>query len=300
MAQPKVSIIILNYNGVEDTIECLESLSKITYPNYEVILIDNNSAGNDVEKLRNMYGGSIRIIRNELNYGFTGGNNIGIIYALENSNPDYILLLNNDTIVAPDYLTELVKVASSGPTVGAVVAKIYLYNKPHHIESTGLKINMWCGQSYRLHWRRMDKGQYDEVTEVNAASTNAFLIPADVLQKVGLFDEGFFIYHDDADWCLRARKAGYKILYAPKAKIWHKVGSATRKTTGLAYYYLARNNFKFMRKHATRKQYQGFILYYFTVHMWLMTAAYMAYFHLNLKIVWCYYKGVWHGLRGVK
>lgn len=300
---PKVAIVMINYNGLADTQEALISLGKITYHNYSIVLVDNNSTGDDVEilgeRMAKRFGNKLRIIKNSENYGFTGGNNIGIKYAMKHINPDYILLLSNDTIVDPKFLTELVNTVGRHKQVGAVVATICLYQKPHRIESTGLGVNMWRGQSYRLNWMRRNNKQSDKVREVTVASTNAFLIPKAIIEKVGLFDEDYFIYHDDVDYCLRIRKAGYVVLYAPKAIIWHKVGAATRKRTGMAYYYLARNNFRFMRKHATKWQYRCFLVYFFSFHLWLMTAVYLAYFR-QPKVVSGYYRGVRDGLCNVR
>ena len=125
--EPKVSIIILNWNGLDDTIECLESLQKITYPNYEVIVVDNGSRGNDAQVLREKFGDYIELIQNDKNYGYTGGNNIGIRYALHNSSWDYFLVLNNDTVVESGFLTELVNIAESAPSSGIAGPKIHLF-----------------------------------------------------------------------------------------------------------------------------------------------------------------------------
>ncbi|GAG89310.1 unnamed protein product, partial [marine sediment metagenome] len=113
MNQPKVSIITLNWDGLEYTIECLASLKKITYPNYEVIVVDNGSKGNDAQVLEEKFGDYIHIIKNDMNYGSRGGVNIGMRYFLNNSNSDYLLLLDNDTVVDPEFLTEMVKVAEA-------------------------------------------------------------------------------------------------------------------------------------------------------------------------------------------
>ena len=136
MIYPKVSIIILNWNGWKDTIECLESLQRLTYPNYHVIVVDNGSRGNDAEVLQEKFGDYISLIRNDKNYGYTGGNNIGIRHALNNSSPDYFLILNNDVAVAPDFLTEMVKVADNDAAIGIVGPKVYYYDFPNRIQSS--------------------------------------------------------------------------------------------------------------------------------------------------------------------
>src|SRR4030042_2187559 len=137
---PKVSIIILNWNGLEDTIECLNSLKKITYPNYKVILVDNGSKGNDARVLREKFGDYIHLIENDRNYGYAKGVNIGIRYALANSASEYILLLNNDTVVAPDFLNQLVKLAESDSSVGIVGPKTYYYGSSSRLESIGARL----------------------------------------------------------------------------------------------------------------------------------------------------------------
>ena len=125
MKSPKVSIIILNWNGLNDTVECLESLDKVTYPDYQVIVVDNGSTGGDARTLRERFGDYVHIIENDKNYGYTGGVNIGIKYALNNLAADYILLLNNDTIVDPEFLTKMVELAESDNSIGIVGAGVY-------------------------------------------------------------------------------------------------------------------------------------------------------------------------------
>src|SRR3989338_5442408 len=127
MKQPRVSVIILNWNGLDDTIECLESLKKITYPNYEVILVDNASSGDDVAQLRKKFGKYIKIIQNDKNYGFAEGNNIAIRKVMKENKSKYVLLLNNDTVVDAKFLDELVKTGESDPKVGIVGPIIYNY-----------------------------------------------------------------------------------------------------------------------------------------------------------------------------
>ena len=132
MIYPRVSVVILNLNGLEHTLECLESLKKITYPNYDVIVVDNASNGDDVKILREKSGDYVHIIENDKNYGFAEGSNIGMRYALRTFCPAYLLLLNNDTVVAPDFLDELVKVAESSDEIGIVGPKIYYYDFEGH------------------------------------------------------------------------------------------------------------------------------------------------------------------------
>jgi len=304
MNYPKVSIIILNWNGLEDAIECLESLKKITYPSYDVIVVDNGSKGNDAQVLREKFGDYIHLIENDKNYGYTGGNNIGIKYALNNLSPDYFLILNNDVVVDPDFLTQMVEVAESDVSIGVAGCKVYYYDFPNRIQSAGARVNMRTGQSYSIGIKQMDTGQFDRQQEVDYVSGCCLLVKKEVVQKVGLFDEGYFCYWDEIDYCFRAREAGYKVVYIPLAKIWHKkfmkeqLWQKTRaegQQTGLPYYFTARNNFRFMRKHATAGQYRTFVLYSFAYHLWFMAGVCLLY-HRDGKRLAGFYRGVRDGL----
>lgn len=296
MTYPKVSIIILNWNGLEDTTECLESLEKITYPNYQLIVVDNGSKGNDADVLRERFGGYIHIIANDKNYGFTGGNNIGIRYILNNSEPDYFLLLNNDTVVDPEFLTEMVKVAESSPSIGMAGPKTYFYDDPNRFWLVWSGVNMYKGQASLVGGKEIDRGQYENIREVSYVSGSCLLIKRKVIQHVGLFDESYVNYWDETDYCFRARKAGYKIVYVPKAKIWHKVSQTQKKESGFRWYYRARNNFRFMRSHATKSQYRSFLLYFFGFYFWFITGICLIYHRGDVKSLLGFYRGVRDGL----
>lgn len=300
---PKVAIIILNWNGLEDTIECLESLKKINYPNYKVIVVDNGSAGNDAQVLKERFGDYIYLIQNDKNYGFAGGANIGMRYALDNSQPDYILLLNNDTVVDPIFLTEMVKVAEGDPTIGIVGAKVYYYDDPRRLQIVWARINLWLGRwiltptalTERIAKREIDLGQYDSTKEVDAVAGCCFSIKKTVFENIGLLDETFFSFCEEAEYYIRTRKANYKIVYVPKAKVWHKGGASTSGISSFCCYYLARNNFRFMQKHATKCQYLCFLVYYLTFHFWLMAGVYLLYYR-NVRLFTSFYRGVRDGL----
>jgi len=304
MNYPKVSIIILNWNGLEDTIECLESLRKITYPNYEVIVVDNGSEGNDAQVLEEKFGDYIHLIKNDKNYGFAEGANIGMRYALNNSAPDYVLLLNNDTVVDPEFLTEMVKVAETDPAIGVAGARIYSYDHPdetqHFVKG---KIDLWRGQAIpllsivaeKIKKRESNKEQLDQVREVDWVTGCCFLIKEQVLRNIGSLDESYFCYWEETDYCARASKAGYKIVYIPKVKVGHKLGRSTRKMPAFTCYHVVRNRFYFMKKHATKGQYCIFLIYFFGFYFWLATGYYLILRH-NFRLLISFYRGVRDGL----
>ena len=224
MMNPKVSIIILNWNGLKYTIECLESLKKITYPNYEVIVVDNGSEGNDADVLEKRYKGYIKLIRNKENLGFTGGNNIATRQVLKEGKSNYILFLNNDTKVDRDWLKELVRAAdNSGPRVGRFQSKLLSYIDHRIIDSTGHKkvagrvINRGKGQE--------DRGQFDKKKEIFSVRAASALYKKEMLQEIGLFDGNFFAGFEDVDLDFRANRAGWKAIFVPESIAYHKRGS---------------------------------------------------------------------------
>ncbi|MCL0034680.1 glycosyltransferase family 2 protein [Dehalococcoidia bacterium] len=293
---PKVSIIILNWNGLEDTIECLESLKKITYPNYEVIVVDNGSEGNDVEVLKEKFGDYIHIIQNDKNYGFAEGNNIAIRWLLDNSKPDYFLLLNNDTVVAPEFLTELVKVAESDERIGFIGPKTYYYNfkgRKDVINFAGGKFNIRKGQPYHIGAREVDKGQYDEIREVDYVEGSCLLVGKGVVKDIGLLSSSYF-YWEENDWCLRGYKAGYKSAYVPEAKIWHKIAASSGGK--VPRYYFTKNRFLFMRQHATKLQQVTSLLYFFGFQFWFTSGVLVVYYR-DIKGFISFLRGTIDGLK---
>jgi GT2 family glycosyltransferase len=266
-------------------------------------VVDNGSEGNDAQVLKERFGDYIHLIRNARNYGFAGGVNIGMKYAMDNSQPDYILLLNNDTVVDPMFLTEMVRVAEADSSIGIAGAKIYFYDEPTRLQSVWGRVNLWTGEPVqtprviadRFQRKETDKEQYDSLRVADWVSGCCFLIKQSVMEHIGFLDEGYFYYWEETDYCFRARKAGYKTVYVPAAKVWHKLARSANRVTGFTRYYTARNQFRFMKKHATRWQYCFFLIYFFCFYLWLST-AYNIVFHRNLISVTGYYRGVRDGL----
>jgi GT2 family glycosyltransferase len=247
MNTPTVNIVVLNWNGFKDTSELLESLSKIIYRNYRIIVVDNNSHQNESERLRNSYGKAIHIISCKENLGFAGGNNIGIKYSLQD-NADYILLLNNDTIVQPDFLEILLRKFESDERAGIIAPRINYYDKPDNIWTEGGKIS-WLRGSGFAYCDKLETQVELVDKSVSFVSGCCMLIKAEVILKVGPFDENYFLYTEDTDLCLRTIRAGYKIYVVPQSKIFHKVSSSTRTSHSiLPLYYVTRNRLYFAKK----------------------------------------------------
>lgn len=266
LTNPKVAVVILNWNGVKDTVECLESLKKVTYRDYQVIVVDNGSRGNDVDILKEKFGDYVQIIENDKNYGFAEGNNIGMRYALTNHNPDYLLLLNNDITVDPDFLTELVKAAENNPEIGLLGPVVYDYYKQSVVRGTGsgLRISWWRGIPVSLMPSQSGQ-EVDGIREADFVEGSCMLVRRNVIDQVGMLDSVYFAYWEETDWCVRIKRAGYKVCCVLSSKIWHKVQPSYRDTRKL--YYFLRNDILFMRKNADKKYLGTFFLYFFCVSL---------------------------------
>ena len=287
MRTERVEIIILNWKGLSDTSECLESLRKISYPNYHVTVLDNGSGGDEADKLEKGFSGFINLIKESKNHGFAGGNNICIRQTLSNNSPDYFLLLNNDTVVAPDFLSNLVRVMESDPLIGLAGPKVYYHGLTDCIQTAGVKLNTWTGGITPIGRGERDKGQYDSVKIVPAIMGCCMLIKTETIKKVGLLDEDYFCYHEETDYCLRASKAGYEIAYVPDAVIRHKTPVRVKpwekipgnsRSGALQTYYLTRNLFLLEKKNASKCQYRVFLTCFFVFRFWYMAAVCLLYY----------------------
>jgi GT2 family glycosyltransferase len=232
MHYPKVAIVILTWNGLGDAIECLDSLRKITYPNYEVVVVDNASTGDDVRVLREKFGNYIHIIQNDKNYGFAKGNNIGLRYALARDSA-YVLLLNDDTVVAPDFLNEMVQVAECDRKIGIVCPMIYWYDEPQEIwYGKIMKVDLYRG----ICIEKPIKSQDESVITSGFATGAAMLIKRETTEKIGLLPEDYFFGVEDFDYSIHTLKAGFTIAIAARAWVWHK-GSKSITVAGIGYHY---------------------------------------------------------------
>jgi len=238
MNQPEVCIIMLNWNGLADTVECLESLLTLSYPNYRVIVVDNGSQGDDGKVLKQRFGDYIHLIQNDKNYGFAEGNNIGMRYALTNLKPDYYMLLNNDTVVAPDFVDKMVAVGEGEPQVGILGPKIYYHDvngRKNIIWSAGGKIRWWRPWIYDgIGNGKEDGSQYQGLRAVAWVSGAALMFKREVLEQLSFLNANYFSGNEDVEYCLKARRYGFKVVYVPTAKVWHKVGRARPHPTSIS------------------------------------------------------------------
>lgn len=225
MHYPKVAAIVLNYNGREVTLQALESLTAMDYPAYDVVVVDNGSTDGSYEAVARAFPGVIQV-RTEENRGPAGGANLGMRWALARDYDD-LLILNNDIEVAPDFLTRMVEVAESAPDVGIVGPKGYYYWDRERIWSAGGRLPFREAATKERGQGQLDRGQFDRDVELDYVNGCAMLVKRRVVEEVGLWDPIFHLSVEDADFCMRARRAGYRCFYAHRAHLWHMVSTST-------------------------------------------------------------------------
>jgi GT2 family glycosyltransferase len=246
MEYPLVVTVILNTNRRDDTLAALDSLEKASYPNHQVIVLDNASTDGSVEAVCSQFP-RVRIIRLDRNLGYAGNNNVGIQAALE-ADADWIFVLNEDTIVDPDCLAELVEVGENNPKIGIAGPMVFHYDEPGVIQSAGGLLNarylpIHVGQNQE------DTGQFPEPRSVDWITGCSIFVRRAVLLEIGGLDERFFYYWEETEWCVRARRRGWQIVLAPKAKIWHKGVQRNYRPSPNVTYYATRNRLLLMSKH---------------------------------------------------
>jgi len=242
----QVCIIVLNWNGRVDTLACLASLSQLDYPARTIVVVDNGSSDDSVTAIRTAYP-QVTLIETGENLGYAGGNNVGLRYAMAQG-ADYALLLNNDTVVDPTFLRILMDAAEADPTVGIAGPTIYYHERPDVIWSAGGAIDWQRGSTWMVGLDERDEGQFGtEPRTVDFITGCAILVRRTVMEQVGLLDERFFAYYEETEWCVRAARAGYKILHVPLARMWHKISPSARADSPLVHYYMTRNRLLFLK-----------------------------------------------------
>ncbi len=342
---PKVAAIILNWNGWKDSLECLESIFGVDYPNCDVMLIDNgssdesileirkyvrgesfqesasseyNSMGRNIDLVelhfpigdlaraedfglswRGVSGNRMALVKTDRNVGFTGGNNIGIRIALRTMCPDYILLLNNDTVVERNFLKELVLAGEKFSNAAFLSPKIYFYEHEGRrdvIQYAGGKQNLWICSFRHIGFLEVDRGQYELTQRTDFAHGSCMLVNTKSIRDIGLLDEDFFSYREENDWAIRGRLHGWDSFYVSQSKIWHKGGRSGGSNNLLSTYYVTRNDFIFMKKNSSKAQYLTFLSAFIVYKLWLNFLRYLV-FHRRIDLFRSYIKGSVEGLR---
>jgi len=287
---PTVSIVIPTYNLKRVLLECMESIFNQNYPDFKVIVVDNGSTDGTSKAVAKKFP-QAKLVKNSKNLGVTGGANIGI----KKATGDYIWLVDHDNILAPNMLLEMVKLAESNPEIGIVAPKIYYWERKDIIWAAGTGMNLLTGENTFRGGK--DVGQYEKIEEVQIAPAN-FLVKKEVIKKIGPYDNVFFVSYEDADFSLRVKKAGYKIVYTPKAVCYHKIPFLNKKVSKQRWlsraYWAARNKIIFMKKHS--RCFPLFILLY---PAWVVLYTYQAIRYKNLEALQDFYRGIRDGFKWV-
>lgn len=331
--EPPVSIILLNWNGWQDTIECLESIYQIDYLNYDILIMDNASKDNSIEKIEDYCEGKIQVkstkfkyknenksikiikhgndlnknlinskgriilLKNHENYGFAKGNNIAIKYALKNLKSDYLLFLNNDTVVDKGFLTSMVDTAVKNEKIGFIGPKTYYYDfngNSNVIGFAGGILNKTKCQPKSIGKNEYDEGQYNQPKEVDYVEGSCLLVKKELIQEVGCFDPDYFTYWEEIDWCIRGHKAGYISFYNPNSKIWHKTRASEVGSNSI--YYMIRNRFLFTKKNKSEIKVISSLIYFFGYYFWILLGSFLV-VHRSFKKCSALIKGTFDGLK---
>jgi GT2 family glycosyltransferase/carbonic anhydrase/acetyltransferase-like protein (isoleucine patch superfamily) len=259
MSTPLVSIITINYDQTEVTRDLLISLRKISYSKVEIIIVDNGSRDDSILNLRNDFP-EINIIQTKKNLGFAGGNNVGFRIA----KGEYIVLVNNDVEVTPNFLEPLVETFQLNPQCGLASPKIIFFDRNEVIQYAGSnKISPYTGRGDRQGYLEMDGGQYNSINETQLGHGACLMVSRDLIKRIGNMPEFYFLYYEEHDWTERAKSIGFKVFFVGTSKIYHKESISTGKNSPLKTYYLTRNRILFLRRNSSLIQ--RIVSYFFIV-----------------------------------
>lgn len=245
MKQPYIISVILNTNRRDDTLECLASISRSTYTNHKVMVLDNASTDGSVEAIRMAFP-DVEICHLTANSGYAGNNNVGIKAALEQG-ADWVFVLNEDTVLDPACLDALIAAGESDPAIGIVGPLVYHHDEPTVIQSAGGALGQnW--EARHVGQNEDDVGQYALPHAVDWVSGCAILVRRQAIEQLGMLDERFFYYWEEVEWCLRIGRAGWKIIHVPSARIWHKGVQRNYVPKPSIAYYNTRNRFLMLEK----------------------------------------------------
>jgi GT2 family glycosyltransferase len=287
MTTPLVSIISINYKQARVTCEMLASLKHVTYPSFEVIIVDNASPNEEILPIEEQFP-EVQLIRSPENLGFAGGNNLGIAVA----KGKYLLFLNNDTEVAPDFLEPLVSLFESNSKVGIASPKIIFYGTDNVIQYAGCGgINPWTGRSVTVGLMEKDEGQHNTSSSTALIHGAAMMVPMAVIKKVGLMPELYFLYYEELDWCEMIKRAGYQSYYVAEGTVYHKESASVGQGSVMRTYYMYRNRLLFIRRNSHGMRFWSGLLFF------LFVAVPKQVLVFGLQFQQKYLQALWQGLR---
>lgn len=251
--RPKIAIIVLNWNGKQDTLACLESLTELTYSNFEIIVVDNGSIDASAEAIKTRFP-QFLLIENRENLGFAEGNNVGMRAAMQRG-ADMFFLLNNDTVVGADILDHFVGLFDGHPEIGILGAKICLFDQKQTLDHLG---GMWNRKTGMFEFvgrhSKESKLRWQEPQELDYVCGAGLIIRRKVIETIGYLDSRFFLIWEESDYCFRARRAGFKIFTCPQAKLWHKVSASFVGGKPHSTYFWWRNRLLWIEKNCSTSE----------------------------------------------
>jgi len=281
-----VGVVIVNHNLKESLRETIESFKKVNYPNLKIVVSDNASTDGSQEMARRLFP-DVHLLAHETEQGYARAASLGMAFLAHRTK--YIFSTTNDVIVDPEIINVLVDYAESDPKTGVLGTKIYFFDRPNILWHAGGRIHPLHGHSYHLGWERKDSPRYDRVRECEFVTGCGFLLRSEALKKVGYFNESLIFYSEDADLCYRVREQGYKVLYIPAAKMWHKVSTTLAKNRPLQLRYSTRNSLYLLQRHKA-----GLYPLSLFVNLLLVCPLKMALFTLVLR--WQNAVGIFRGI----
>jgi GT2 family glycosyltransferase len=243
----RIATVIVTWNQIDLTLDCLESLRAAGVAEGTIWLVDNGSLPSAAPQVLARFP-ALHIVRLETNIGFTGGCNAGARAALAAA-PDAIFFLNNDALVERETIPALAAAVAADARIAAVGPKIYYYDTPRVFQTAGMRVDPDSGSLHMIGSGEPDRGQYDAYAERDALSGCALLVRRLAWEQVGEFWEPFFNYAEEVDWCLRARRTGWRLHYVPQALVWHRTSSSLGAAAPLKVYLIARNQWHLRRRH---------------------------------------------------
>lgn len=252
-ASPSVWAVTLGFNNAADTVECLRSLAESDCPGLQLLFVDNDSKDDSVARVLSEIP-SATVLQTGKNLGFSRGFNVGMDYCVAKG-ADYVLMINNDTVIDRSCIARLVSAARQNPRAGMLVPKIFYFDHPKAVWSAGSRYRRFPPSIVMQKTSDDDDGRYDAEPRLEFATTCALLLSRDFLMKVGLLDADFFIMYDDYDWSLRTTEGGFEINLVPDAHLWHKVSKSTGVGTRSPFFWThyGRSTALFFRKHRNRR-----------------------------------------------
>ena len=289
MPNKLISIITINYNQSKVTCDLIRSLYRCSFQNFEIIVVDNASPNDTPDDIKKEFP-NIHLLKSKENLGFAGGNNLGV----RMSKGEYVLFINNDVEVEKGFLEPLIDVLNAKALVGVVSPKIYFHNTDNVIQYAGCtEINPFTTRGRFIGHKQSDKGQFNTLEKTHYAHGAGMMVKREVIEKVGMMPELYFLYYEEMDWCNRIKEQGYEIFYVPESIINHKESMSVGKASPLKTYYQTRNRLIYLRRNIQGITFLISLLYFMFLAFPknILTHLFKSEFHL-LKSYW---RGaIWH------